>query len=76
MKAKKIMKAEEAHSRLNHLSQDAVTQSINANIFVDVNQLSGENSRDCKICSTGKRTRHTHYNGSMNFYSQLKEPGE
>ena len=49
MTAKRTMRAEEAHYRLNHLSNEAITQSVKANIFVDVNQLSGNEFSDCKM---------------------------
>ena len=73
---KNSMTLDEAHQRLNHQSIGNIEQSVRHKIFSDVEQLTGEEDEPCRICLTGKMTRHPHFKGSMNFYTKNKRPGE
>ena len=68
----------EAHRRLNHLNKQAIIDTVNNNIFRDVQIISDQSNQKnfwCEVCSSGKATRHPHYQGSMNAYAERLRPG-
>ena len=69
------MSIEESHYRLQHVSKEAIEQSVKKKLFADITELTDKDQNDCKICLAGKAKRHSHYQGSMNHYYQNKDPG-
>ena len=69
------LSVDESHYRLQHISKEAIENSVKAKIFVDITELTNKNSDDCTICMAGKSKQHNHYRGSMNHYYQNQFPG-
>ena len=68
----------EAHLRLNHISAQAIKDSISANVFDDIHQLILPKEQKkfwCEICRSAKAKQNFHYTNSMNAYTEIVQPG-
>ena len=64
----------EAHLRLNHISAQAIKNSISANVFDDIHQLILPKEQKkfwCEICRSAKAKQNFHYTNSMNAYTEI-----
>lgn len=75
VKEKTRIEQNEAHIRLNHVPVEVIEKTIKEGLFDDVEELDKKDKKECIICMSGRMKKHSHYKGSMDHYTKLKNPG-